>query len=66
MSNLIKESKKYGVYRNDMLGQNYPKIEVVTIDEILAGKTMKIPTSLEVLKEAEKRTKNKQLKLDME
>jgi DNA modification methylase len=64
MDNLIKESKKYGTYNNSILGQNYPKIDVITVDDILAGKTMKIPTSLEVLKEAERRTKDKQGKFE--
>jgi DNA modification methylase len=63
MDNLVKESKKYGVYKNAMLGQSYPKIQVVSVDEILAGKTMKIPTSIEVLKEAEHKGKDIQGKL---
>ena len=62
--NLVKESKRYGTYNNLMLGQTYPKIQVVSVEEILAGKTMKIPTSLEVLKEAEQKSKTKQQKLD--
>ena len=64
MDNLVKESKKYGMYYNSLLGQTYPKIQVVNVEEILSGKTMKIPTSLEVLKEAEQKPKSKQQKLE--
>ena len=64
MANLVKESKKYGVYENKMFGHTYPKIEVISVEEILNGKTMKLPTSLNVLKKAAYKTKNKQQKFD--
>lgn len=64
MDNLLKESKKYGVYNNAVLGQTYPKIQVISINEILSGRTMKIPTSIEVLKDALPKTKVKQQKFD--
>ncbi len=60
MENLVRESKKYGVYDNKLFGHSYPKIEVVTVDDILQGKTMKLPTSLEVLKKAELKMKGNQ------
>ncbi|WP_035757375.1 DNA-methyltransferase [Hugenholtzia roseola] len=52
MPNLVKEAEKYGNYQNKMLGQTYPKITVVSVQEILAGKRMHLPTSVEVLKKA--------------
>ena len=58
MENLVKESKKYGVYNNKLFGHSYPKIEVICIAKILEGKTMKLPTSLEVLKKAQQKTKS--------
>jgi DNA modification methylase len=64
MDNLVKESKKYGTYENKLFGHSYQKIEVVSIADILEGKTMKIPTSLEVLKKAEQKPNNKQQELD--
>ena len=64
MSNLVKESKKYGTYINTLLGQTYPKIQIVSVDEILAGRTMKIPVALEVLKEADQKSKSKQQKFE--
>ncbi len=63
MENLTKESKKYGMYNNVMFGQTYPKIQVVSIKDVLEGKTMKIPTSLEVLKQAEQKNKGQQQQL---
>jgi hypothetical protein len=64
MPSLIKESKKYGTYENKMFGHIYQRIEVVTIQDILDGKTMKLPTTLEVLNKAEKKAKVKQQTLD--
>ncbi len=52
MPNLVKEAQKYGNFHNKMFGQNYPKIVVISIDEILEGKRMNLPTG-EVLKKAE-------------
>lgn len=57
MDNLVKESKKYGTYQNTMFGQTFSKIEVISIAEILEGKTMKLPTTLQVLKKAEQKKK---------
>jgi len=64
MPNLVKESKKYGTYENKMFGHSYQRIEVVSIQEILNGKTMKLPTTLEVLNKAEQKIKTKQQKLE--
>ncbi len=60
MENLVKESKKYGHYINKLFGHTYPKIEVICIDDILKGKTMKLPTSIEVLKKAERKLEDNQ------
>jgi site-specific DNA-methyltransferase (adenine-specific) len=58
MENLVKESKLCGLYENTMTGQTYPKIEVVNIKQIIDGARMKIPTSLEILKKAELKSKD--------
>ncbi len=65
MPNLVKESKKYGTYTNSLFEQSYPKIEVISVEEILSGKTLKIPTSLEVLRRAEKKGKMSQIRLNI-
>ncbi|MFH1052400.1 MAG: DNA methyltransferase, partial [bacterium] len=64
MENLVKESKKYGVYENKLFGHTYQKIEVISVEDILKGKRMKLPTSLEVLKKAEQKMKGNQTQLD--
>lgn len=61
---LVKESKRYGIYKNNMLGHTYPKIQVITIEQMLAGETMKISTSFEVLKKAEQKSKTRQQRFD--
>jgi DNA modification methylase len=55
MPNLVKEAAKYGTYQNTLFGHTYPKIEVISIEEMLEGKKMQIPTSIEVLKSAEQK-----------
>ncbi|MEN9611333.1 MAG: hypothetical protein RLZZ628_2147, partial [Bacteroidota bacterium] len=55
MDNLVKECKKYGVYQNRIFGNTYPKIEVINVQELLDGKKMNLPTSVEVLKSAERK-----------
>ena len=56
MPNLVKEAGKYGNYQNKMFGHTYPKIEVINVQEILEGRKMNLPTSVEVLKKAERKT----------
>jgi len=56
MPNLVKEAGKYGTYQNKMFGHSYPKITVISVQDILEGKKMYLPTSVEVLKKAERKT----------
>jgi DNA modification methylase len=57
MPNLVKEAAKYGTYQNKLFGHNYSKIEVINVQEILEGKIMYLPTSIEVVKKAERKIK---------
>lgn len=57
MPNLAKEAEKYGNYYNKMFGHTCPKIEVISVQEVLDGKKMNLPTSVSVLKKAERKTK---------
>ena len=66
MENLVKESKKYGLYTNRLIGQDYPKIEVVNVLEILDGARMKLPVALDVVKAATLVRKSNQNTLDLE
>jgi DNA modification methylase len=57
MDNLVKESKKYGIYKHKLFNHEYPKIEVISIEEILNGKRMNLPISQDVVKSAKKKNK---------
>ena len=63
MPNLVKEAKKYGTFQNEMFSHVYSKIEVISVQEILDGTIINIPTSIEVLKDAELKKNNNQQKL---
>ena len=60
MDNLVKESFKYGTYQNTMFGQSYPKIEVICVQDILTGKFMNLPTTVDVVKKAVYQEQSKQ------
>jgi len=48
------EAKGVGTYYHDLMGRNYDKIQIVTVQEIVEeGKRLEIPMSLEVLKKAQ-------------
>ncbi len=53
MPNLVKESRHYGVYQNKLTGNEYPKIQVVSVEEVLKGETIRLPHTIDVLKSAE-------------
>lgn len=52
MPNLVKASKHFGAYKNKLFGHEYPKIEVISVEEILAGKRLNLPVSVGVVKSA--------------
>jgi len=58
---MLAECRAIGKYRNNLVEQEYPKIEIVTIDEILNGKRMTIPTShqIAVLKSVQLKENNR-------
>ncbi len=58
MPNLAKEAAKYGTYQNKLVGHTYSKIEVVEVQQILDGKTMYLPTTIQVVKKAERKTQD--------
>lgn len=45
---MIAECKKIGRYKNVLVNQEYPKIEIVTVEDILNGKKITIPTSHQI------------------
>lgn len=51
---MLNEAKAAGQYRHETMGRDYDRIGIVTIQELLDGKRLDIPMSLEVLKAAQK------------
>jgi hypothetical protein len=47
-----------GKYINPLTEQTYDKLKIVTVEEILSGERLNVPTSIQILKKAEI-TKNK-------
>lgn len=65
MDNLVKESHKYGFYKNNFTGSLYRKIQVISVNDILNGRTIikDLPNTVDVLKKAVAK-KGKQLDLE--
>lgn len=53
MPNLVKESKQYGNYQNTLINKSYPKIQVISVEELLNGARLELPNVVKVLKTAE-------------
>ncbi len=61
MPNLVKESKKYGLYHNEFTDNDYPKIQVISVEEIFNGSVIELPNVMKVLKKAEQHTEQSDL-----
>jgi hypothetical protein len=54
-SQMQKEARSAGIYTHSFTGRNYPRIQIVTVREIIEDrKTLDLPLSLEALKIAPK------------
>ncbi|GAB4380718.1 MAG: site-specific DNA-methyltransferase [Elainellaceae cyanobacterium] len=63
-SAMVREAKQCGLYRHEVMGRDYPRIQIITVKEIIEGKKrLDVPLSLEVLKTAERKSGGKQLDL---
>jgi DNA modification methylase len=60
---MVKEAKAAGQYKHELMGRSYDTIQIVTIEDVLDGKRLDIPMSLEVLKAAQREVEDKQLVL---
>jgi len=61
---LVKEAKQYGNYHNKLVNRDYPKIQVVNVEEILNGQLLELPNVMQVLKDAEQFVEQSSLDLD--
>ncbi len=64
MPNLVKEAKQYGSYHNELVNRDYPKIQVVNVEEMLNGQLLELPNVMKVLKDAEQFVEQSSLDLD--
>jgi hypothetical protein len=57
MPNLVKDSKQYGFYHNEYVrgGKDYPKIQVVCVEDIFNGAVTDFPIPAAVVKKAEQK-----------
>lgn len=53
MPNLVKESKQYGFYHNALINKDYPKIQVICVDDIFNGNRLELPNVMLIAKKAE-------------
>jgi len=61
---MIQEAKNAGKYLNPLTGNPIEKLKIVTIQGIINGDRENFPNSVEVLSKAERKTENRQEKLD--
>jgi site-specific DNA-methyltransferase (adenine-specific) len=55
---MLAEASAAGTYQNELTGQTYDKLQIVTIQEVIDGKRLSLPLALEVLKSAERKKNN--------
>ena len=56
---IIDDAKQAGHYRHEDMGRDYPKVDIVTVQEILEEKKrLQIPMSLDVLKSAQRESED--------
>lgn len=59
------EAAKAGFYHHALMGRNYDRIQIVTVQELIEqGKRLDLPMSFEVLRTAQKQDDNSQLQMN--
>ncbi len=53
MPNLVKDCKQYGTYHNDFTGNDYPKIQVICVEDLFNGARLELPNVVAVVKKAQ-------------
>lgn len=52
------EAVTSGYYTSEFFGRDFPKIQILTIEELLSGKSVQMPTDSVAFKQAEKISSN--------
>jgi len=60
---MLKEAREAGSFQSELNPQKFPKLQIVTIREILDGERLNVPMTHNVLKKAKAQSSNKQLGL---
>jgi len=55
---MSKEAVTAGYYSSNLWQQNYPKIQILTIEELLNGEQVKMPPNTGTFKQAQKAKKS--------
>jgi site-specific DNA-methyltransferase (adenine-specific) len=61
---MVTEAVSKGFYRSKLTGRDYPAIQILTVEDILAGKRPEVPSQVSAVKKAEPVNTTKPLKLD--
>ncbi len=51
---MVEEAVKAGVYRSEVWGQEYPRVQILTVEALLKGADVKMPPQYATFKQAEK------------
>jgi site-specific DNA-methyltransferase (adenine-specific) len=51
---IVARSVGAGFYHSDGWNKDFPKLQILTVEDLLAGKTVQLPPSLHTFKRAEK------------
>ena len=51
---MLQEAIGEGFYHSDGWNKDYPKIQIITVEEILSGKTVNLPPNIQTFKKAER------------
>ncbi len=60
------EAAAAGFYHSSLMGRDYPKVQILTIDELLSGSTFDLPTRPRQIPRARKVSRRPSLELDLD
>ena len=61
---MVREGVPKGFYRSDTWGKDYPRIQILTIEELLSGKQPALPPTISPYKQAQKASTGEQLEME--
>ncbi|NJN98515.1 MAG: hypothetical protein HC875_32715 [Anaerolineales bacterium] len=58
MTEMLTEATQAGMYTSELWQRSYPRIQIVTIEELLSGHGVELPPSIDPFKRAERAQPN--------